>query len=129
MRRAVESHESRLRLAERLRGLRKEGGITQPMLARVFEVSVPLISSWESRANPKIPPLPRLETYAALFASDRSFTQDPPLLLAVEEMTADEQRAMDTLAQELMQLRSRAMGTDPEPVRAAGAVDPAPFDL
>jgi transcriptional regulator with XRE-family HTH domain len=129
MRHSVESHESRLRLAERLRGLREERDITQPVLARVFEVSVPLISSWESRANPKIPPLPRLEAYAALFASARSFTQDPPVPLAAGEMTADEQRMMDVLVQELMQLRSRAMGADPEPVRAAGAGDPAPFDL
>ena len=104
-------------LARRLRALREESWpdvkITQPQLAQALggqrPVSVPLISSWESQSNPKIPPLPRLEAYATFFATPRSAGGDTPRLLSPREMTDAEQRARDQLLRELMRLRNDAM--------------------
>ena len=36
-------------------------------------VSVPLVSSWESRTNPTVPPASRIQDIATFFASPRSF--------------------------------------------------------
>jgi hypothetical protein len=105
-------------LARRLRALREEHWpdmkITQPQLAQALggakPLSVPLISSWESQANPKIPPVPRLEAYAALFATQRSFEGKVPHRIGLEDMTDEERRAMGELKEELLHLRSSAMG-------------------
>ncbi len=78
----MESQDPRQKLARRLRALREDRWpgmkITQPQLAQALggekPLSVPLISSWESQSNPRIPPLARLDGYAALFATIRSFT-------------------------------------------------------
>ena len=70
-------------LARRLRALR-EGRwpgrkVNQAQLAEALSgngnrsVSVPLISSWESQTNPKVPPAARLQDIATFFASSRSF--------------------------------------------------------
>jgi hypothetical protein len=77
-------------LAWRLRALREERWpgmrVTQVQLAQALggtkPLSVPVIASWESLTNPKVPPLPRLEAYAALFASRRSFTGPEPRLIS-----------------------------------------------
>jgi hypothetical protein len=70
--------DPRLLLARRLRALREEQWpdlkITQLQLGQALggekkPLSVPLISSWESQTNPKIPPYFRLEGYAQLFAT------------------------------------------------------------
>jgi transcriptional regulator with XRE-family HTH domain len=69
-------------LARRLRELREASWpdmkVTQPQLARAMggdrSLSVALISSWESRTNPKIPPIPRLEAYATFFATPGRLT-------------------------------------------------------
>jgi len=116
----VDSQNPRQLLAQRLRGLRKGRKITQPRLAAALggsePLSVPLISSWESRTNPHIPPPARLEGYAAVFATSRSFDSAGPRRLSSDEMTDEERRAMTELQQELMNLRSDAMragGSDP----------------
>jgi transcriptional regulator with XRE-family HTH domain len=122
----VDSQDPRHLLARRLRALREETWpgrkITQLQLARALGgVSVPLISSWESQSNPRIPPLPRLNAYAALFATPRSFDDDPGHLISPQDMTDEESRAMGQLKQELMGLRNGAMGagaTAPEKGRA-----------
>jgi hypothetical protein len=114
----VNGQDARQLLARRLRALREHHWphrkITQPELARVFGgVSVPLISSWESQTNPKIPPASRLDAYATFFATDRSVEQEPRLL-SPTELTEAERRAKDELKRELMRLRSdaqRATGT------------------
>jgi transcriptional regulator with XRE-family HTH domain len=123
----VDSQDPRQLLAQRLRGLREDRKITQPQLAAALggskPLSVPLISSWESQTNPHIPPPVRLEGYAAVFATSRSFDGAVPRRLSSDEMTDEERRAMTELRQELMQLRSNAMraaGSDP----ASGAVRP-----
>lgn len=122
--------DPRLVLARRLRTLREERWpdmkITQPQLARVLgegrPLSVPLISSWESQRDPKIPPTNRLQAYAALFATPRSFAGTEPRLISPKDMSEEERQNMGELLTELMQLRSEAM-------RALGAgLDTAPRD-
>jgi hypothetical protein len=110
----VEEQDPRYLLAQRLRQLRQDHWpdrkITQPQLALALGgVSVPLISSWESQTNPRIPPSPRLDSYAALFASPRSFAADPPRRLSPQEMTDAERHAMAELKLELNQLRNAAL--------------------
>jgi hypothetical protein len=101
-------------LALRLRSLREEHWpgrrITQPQLAQALGgVSVPLISSWESQTNPRIPPSPRLDAYAALFATTRSFDDEPARRIPPEDMSDAELQVMGELRRELTQLRSAAM--------------------
>lgn len=110
----MDAQDPRLILARRLRALREERWpgkrITQPKLARALGgVSVPLISSWESQTNPHIPPPRRLETYAALFATERSFAGNAARLIDPRDMSDTERRAMSELTQELGQLRKEAM--------------------
>jgi hypothetical protein len=134
----VTDADSRLLLARRLRALREEQWpdlkITQPQLGRALggekkPLSVPLISSWESQTNPKIPPYSRLEGYAQLFATRRSFDGGTPRLIKPDDMDAAERQAMAELRQELGQLRTGAMraasglapGAVSVPLPAAGA--------
>ena len=113
----MDGQDQRQLLARRLRELREDRWpdrkITQPQLAWALgngkALSVPLISSWESQANPRIPPLSRLEGYAAVFATSRSFDGSEPRRLSPEEMTDEEAVAMTELQQELMALRSNAL--------------------
>jgi transcriptional regulator with XRE-family HTH domain len=116
----VDTQDPRQLLARRLRALREESWpgrkITQPQIARALGgVSVPLISSWESQTNPRVPPLTRLEAYATLFATPRSFDTDPAERISPQDMTDEERQAMSKLREELMQLRSGAMRAGVEP--------------
>jgi len=116
----VDSQDPRQLLAQRLRALRETHWpgqkITQPQLAQALgggkPLSVPLISSWESQTNPRIPPLSRLESYAALFATSRSFAGAEPKLLSPEDMSDEEQQAMTELWKELTHLRADALRAD-----------------
>ena len=118
--------DSRQALARHLRLLREERWpnmkVTQPQLAQALggerPLSVPLISSWESPSNPKIPPIPRLEAYAMFFATERSVAENPPRLLSPAEMTEPERRARDEILGQLMSLRRDAM-------RATGTPSPS----
>jgi len=74
-------------------------------------VSVPLISSWESPTNPKVPPASRIEDIATFFASPRSFDGHGGSLLSPDEMTVQERAAKQALLQELMRLRGEALDT------------------
>lgn len=119
----MDSRDPRHILARYLRLLREERWpnmkVTQPQLAQALggdkPLSVPLISSWESASNPKIPPIPRLEAYAGFFATQRSVAGDPPRVLPPAEMTESEQRARDELLRELMNLRKDALRTTAGP--------------
>ena len=106
------AEEPALELALRLRTLRKEGWpgkrITQERLAEAFEVSVPLISSWERQSDPVVPPQHRLEAYATFSAPARSVERDPFRL--IEHLTEPEQARKGTLLDELIELRNQAMG-------------------
>jgi transcriptional regulator with XRE-family HTH domain len=116
----VDSEDPRHVLAQYLRALREDRWpdrrITQLQLAQALGgVSVPLISSWESQTSPKIPPLSRLDRYAELFATPRSFDGDDRL--RSEDMSDEESRAMAELKQDLHRLRSAALpaAVSPEP--------------
>jgi hypothetical protein len=114
----VEVNDAQSLLARRLRELRDiwpDVAVTQSHLARAFggakPLSVPLISSWESRANPKIPPASRLMSYAAFFATRRSMADsERPRLLSDEELTDAERVTKAELSAELSRLRAAALG-------------------
>jgi hypothetical protein len=104
-------------LARRLRALREERWpgrkIHQAQLAEALSgagksVSVPLVSSWESRTNPQIPSASRIQDIATFFASPRSFDAKIGRLLSPSELTASEQGAREELLQELTRLRNEA---------------------
>ena len=120
----MDVQDPRLRLANRLRELREQWlparRVTQQLVADVLgRVSVPLISSYESRTNPRLPTPARVEEYAILFGAPRCFDLQPPRLLGLDEMTEEERRAVAGLARELTQLRKDALGaTDPSPSTA-----------
>jgi transcriptional regulator with XRE-family HTH domain len=123
----VNTQDPRRLLAERLRELREhtapERKITQPELAQALgdgkPLSVPLISSWESASNPRIPPMGRIEGYAVLFGAPRSFDRTPPGPLDADEMTSEERRAVAELRTELTHLRQGAQ-------RATNSAAPVP---
>jgi hypothetical protein len=112
------SDDPRVTLARRLRDLREESWpgkrITQGQLAAALsadrKVSVPLISSWESQTNPKIPPEPRLRAYATFFCTERSVARSPFRLLAVTSLTEPEKTRRQELLNELTALRRQALG-------------------
>jgi hypothetical protein len=130
----VDSQDPRQLLAQRLRALREgrwpDRKITQPQLAQALghgkPLSVPLISSWESQNHPRIPPPARLEGYAAVFATSRSFEGKVPRRLSPEEMTDEEKRAMTELEQELKRLRAAALraGSSQTEDAAVGEISP-----
>jgi hypothetical protein len=122
----VDSQDPRLLLAQRLRALRKHWPsttITQHQLARALDrdktLSVPLISSWESLTDPKIPPVPRLEAYAALFATPRSLAGGALRLIDPGDMSDAERQAKDELLRELLDLRNSALRAGVRPSPAA----------
>ena len=110
---------SRQALARRLRGLREESWpgrkVNQDQLAKALSgdgrrsVSVPLISSWESRSDPKVPPANRVEDIATFFASPRSFDGHVGHLLSPDEMTVQERAEREKLLEELTRLRGAAL--------------------
>ena len=117
-------------LARRLRALR-EGHwpgvkVKQAQLAEALSqsgrpASVPLISSWESRTSPQVPPASRLEDLATFFATRRSLNGRAARLLSPDEMTVEEQAAKQGLLEELLRLRDDALGAP----RPAGAISGA----
>ncbi|SDK14284.1 Transcriptional regulator, contains XRE-family HTH domain [Nonomuraea maritima] len=125
-------------LARRLRELREERWpdlrITQAQLSVALGVSVPLISSWESDRATKIPPMVRLEKYAAFFATRRSFTDDTTRTLPLSDLTPEELDEYHALLKELAELRKAALrvqalgeSAPPAPARNAYAESPWHF--
>jgi hypothetical protein len=121
----VNDQDPRQVLASRLRALREEQWpgvkVNQAQLAQALggdgrrSVSVPLISSWESQTNPKVPPAFRLLDIATFFASPRSFDGQAGRLLSLDEMTAQETVAREKLVEELIQLRNDALDSPSAP--------------
>lgn len=106
--------DSTTALARRLRRLRTEEWghtVTQPVLAKAFGVSVPLISSWENLKKLTIPPPQHLETYALFFSTTRSMDGGRPRLIDIDDLTESERAHREELLQELTALRARATGT------------------
>ena len=104
------------RLAERLRGLREREHLTQKQLARVLGGSEPLsiatVSLWEKPGSDRLPPPQRLDTYARLFCTSRSFDGDRARLLSSGELTDQERERERELHDELVALRERAQSTN-----------------
>ena len=106
-------------LARRLRDLREmhfpSRKVKQSELAKALggdgrrPASVPLISSWESRTNPVVPPADRIRDIATFFATPRSLDGRVSRLLTIDEMTAPERVAMEQLLDELTRLRREAL--------------------
>jgi len=116
----VNDEDSRQALARCLRALREERWpgrkVHQAQLAVALSgdgrrsVSVPLISSWESRTNPTVPPASRIEDIATFFATSRSLDGQAGHLLGPDEMTTEEQAERKRLLEELTRLRNEALG-------------------
>jgi hypothetical protein len=113
----VNDYDPRQVLARRLRALREEHWpgkkVRQAQLAAALSragksVSVPLVSSWESQTNPKVPPVSRIQDIARFFASPRSFDGKSGRLLRIDELTVEERAAWEELSQELTRLRTEA---------------------
>lgn len=104
-------------LARRLRELRKEHWpdrpLTQRDVATALGVGLSSVSSWENPNSAKIPPPPRLASYATLFATRRSI-KDGIHPLNEKELTEEERSERDRLAAELQQLRLTALGESTE---------------
>ncbi|MEU8633353.1 helix-turn-helix transcriptional regulator [Amycolatopsis sp. NPDC048633] len=103
-------------LARRLKGLREEqwpdAGLTQAQLAQALGgLSISLISSWENADKPVRLPVRRLEAYATLFATRRSWDGKSLRVLPLEELTDDERDQRKDLLDELLWLRE---GKEPE---------------
>jgi Helix-turn-helix domain len=102
------------RLAERLRELRERefAKVTQTDLGQAFgnaggPLSPATISMWENPASGRIVPRSRLEAYARLFCTPRSF-EGGVRMLAPTELTDQERDRLEELRSELLQLRDRA---------------------
>ena len=102
------------RLANRLRELREREFVrlTQTQLGQAFgtpedPLSPAAISMWENPTSGRLPPASRLEAYALLFCTPRSF-EGGVHMLSVDELTREELDRRDKLRQELLALRDRA---------------------
>jgi transcriptional regulator with XRE-family HTH domain len=103
-----------VRLANRLRELRERAFVklTQSQLGQAFgtpkdPLSPAAISMWENPTSGRIPPASRLEAYALLFCTPRSF-EGGVHMLSVGELTPQELDRREILRQELLGLRDRA---------------------
>jgi hypothetical protein len=114
----VDDLDPRQVLARRLRALREEHWpgrkVNQAQLAAALSgagkpVSVPLISSWESRTNPVVPPASRIQDICRFYSSPRSLDGKVGRLLSLDELTAPERAAWEGLLRELTLLRSEAL--------------------
>jgi hypothetical protein len=100
-------------LAARLRELRRghwpELRLTQGDLAGALSgrkpASVPLISSWEHRTDPQVPPADRLGAYATFFSTRRSVETRPYRLIDEAALTPEERAVREELRRELLDLR------------------------
>ena len=113
----VQPTQGASRLAQRLRELREQEfrKLTQSDLGQALgDVNEPLspatISMWENPASGRLPPPARLEAYARLFCTPRSFETGGSgvRMLDVAELTAQEHGRMEELHRELLGLRGSA---------------------
>jgi len=110
-----------IRLARRLRELRERefSRLTQSELGQALAdgdgpISAAAISAWENPASGRLPPATRLEAYARLFCTPRSF-EDHPHMLAVADLTAAERDRMEELKRELSGLRNSVVLSEAAP--------------
>jgi transcriptional regulator with XRE-family HTH domain len=107
------------RLAERLRALREQKRLTQKQLGEILggsePISIATISVWEKPGSDRLPPPHRLEAYARLFCTSRSFESGGLRLLSPSELTQQERERETELYDELVALRERAQSTNTLP--------------
>jgi hypothetical protein len=103
-----------VRLTERLRDLREGAPVplTQSELGRALAdakgaVSAAAVSSWENPLSGRLVPFSRLDAYARLFCTTRSF-EGGVRQLADAELTSDERENLAELREELVSLRASA---------------------
>ena len=107
------------RLAKRLRELRERefARLTQSDLGQALDAADPLspatISMWENPSSGRVAPSSRLEAYARLFCTPRSF-EGGVHMIDVAQLTAAEHDRMDELRQELLGLRDGAVAREEE---------------
>jgi helix-turn-helix protein len=104
------------RLADRLRELRErefarltQGDLGQALGGAHDPLSPTTISMWENPASGRIVPRSRLEGYARLFCTPRSFEGDEVHMLDVADLTAEEHERLEELRRELLGLRDGAL--------------------
>ena len=105
-----------IRLANRLRELRErefsrltQGDLGQALGGAHDPLSPTTISMWENPASGRVVPHSRLETYARLFCTPRSFEGDQVHILDVADLTAEEHERLEELRRELLNLLARAL--------------------
>jgi hypothetical protein len=111
-----------VRLAERLRDLREsapvpltQGDLGQAMAdAKGTAVSAAAVSSWENPSSGRLVPLSRLDAYARLFCTPRSF-ESGVRPLSDAKLTADEFDVLTNLKEELVGLRDAAVASHGAP--------------
>lgn len=110
-----------LRLAKRLRELREREfmRLTQSNLGQALgdadsTLSPATISMWENPASGRTPPPSRLEAYARLFCTPRSF-EGGVHMLDVAELTVQERDRFEGLKRELLGLRDSAVSRQEAP--------------
>jgi len=113
-----------VRLAERLRDLREGAPVplTQSDLGQAIggvkgPVGPAAISSWENPASGRLVPLSRVDAYARLFCTPRSF-DGGVRLLPDADLTSDERSALAELREELVSLREIAAARQGAPAAA-----------
>lgn len=109
------------RLAQRLRELRErefvrltQGDLGQALGDADDALSPATISMWENAASGRVPPRARLEAYARLFCTPRSF-EGGVHMLATAELTAAERDRLEGLQRELLGLRDSAVSREEGP--------------
>jgi transcriptional regulator with XRE-family HTH domain len=112
-------NQEAIALAGRLRELRERAGLTQSELGQALgdakgPLSPAAISMWENRASGRLPPPSRLEAYARLFCTSRSF-EGGARMLGVDELTVQERERLEEFERELLGLRDSAVFREEEP--------------
>ena len=88
-------------LARRLKALRKDRSIPQRTLAEALDVSIALVSAWESETNTAATPRSRIRDLATFYASERSWTGERGCLVRDDELSPAERDYREGLLQEL----------------------------
>jgi transcriptional regulator with XRE-family HTH domain len=100
-------------LARRLRELRERARLTQSELGQALgdaegALSPAAISMWENPTSGRLPRPSRLEAYARLFCTSRSF-EGGARMLGIDELTAQERHRLEELERELLGLRDNVL--------------------
>ena len=115
----AQPNQETMALAGRLRKFRERAHLTQSELGHALgdaegPLSPAAISMWENPTSGRLPPSARLEAYARLFCTSRSF-EGGARMLGVDELTAQERDRFEELERELLGLRDSAVSGEEGP--------------